>query len=62
MRHLASMSVYCHNVVMWYGEHLIHCGIVTLYGDKSYVNTGSRNGFLPDSVKLLSEPMLAYLR
>ena len=43
------------------GENeLTHCGLVTPYDDKDWVNNGSGNGLLPDGTKPLPEPMLTY--
>ena len=39
---------------------LTHCGLLTPYVDKIWVNIGSGNGLLPDGTKPLPEPMLTY--
>ena len=39
---------------------LTHCGLVTPYGDRVWVNIGPGNGLLPDGTKPLPEPILIY--
>ena len=47
-----------YNGTALYMHQLIHCGLVTPYGD--WVNIGSGNRLMPGGTKPLLEPMLTY--
>ena len=42
------------------GDWLTHCGLVTPYGAKIWVNIDSGYGLLPDGTKPLPEPKFTY--